>query len=54
MVGVAQRLAHWFVVPVVGGSNPLAHPKQNLYKKVLYPKGFFVSNYIDHAMRKSF
>ena len=26
MVGVVQRLEHWTVAPVVGGSNPLAHP----------------------------
>lgn len=27
MVGVAQRVEHWTVAPVVGGSNPLTHPK---------------------------
>ena len=26
MVSVVQRLEHWIVVPVVGGSSPLAHP----------------------------
>ena len=26
MVGVVQWLEHWTVAPVVGGSNPLAHP----------------------------
>ncbi len=27
MVGVAQRLERWIVVPEVGGSRPLTHPK---------------------------
>ncbi len=27
MVGVAQWVEHWTVAPVVGGSNPLTHPK---------------------------
>ena len=26
MVSVVQWLEHWIVVPVVGGSSPLAHP----------------------------
>lgn len=34
MVGVAQRLEHWTVAPVVGGSNPLTHPKANCKLKI--------------------
>ena len=45
MVGVAQLVEHWFVVPVVVGSSPIAHPnkkkkdimfskKNNLEKKI--------------------
>ena len=26
MVGVAQLVEHWFVVPVVVGSSPIVHP----------------------------
>jgi hypothetical protein len=26
MVGVAQLVEHWFVVPVVVGSIPIVHP----------------------------
>lgn len=26
MVGVAQLVEHWIVVPVAAGSNPVAHP----------------------------
>ena len=26
MVGVAQLVEHWTVVPMVGGSSPLTHP----------------------------
>ncbi len=30
MVGVAQWLEHWVVVPAVAGSTPVTHPKKNL------------------------
>jgi hypothetical protein len=28
MVGVAQLVEHWLVVPVVAGSSPVVHPMQ--------------------------
>ena len=35
MVGVAQLVEHWFVVPVVVGSSPIAHPKK---KDIMFSK----------------
>jgi hypothetical protein len=28
MVGVAQLVEHWLVVPVVAGSSPVVHPME--------------------------
>ena len=36
MVGVAQLVEHWFVVPVVVGSSPIAHP--NKKKDIMFSK----------------
>jgi hypothetical protein len=31
MVGVAQLVEHWLVVPVVAGSSPVVHPMQRMW-----------------------
>ena len=31
MVGVAQLVEHWLVVPVVAGSSPVVHPMQSMW-----------------------
>jgi hypothetical protein len=35
MVGVAQLVERWIVVPVAEGSNPSTHPKAWLYAMAL-------------------
>ena len=43
MVGVAQLVEPWIVIPVVVGSSPIVHPKSRQKKRLPQGAAFFVS-----------
>jgi hypothetical protein len=59
MVGVAQWLEHWIVVPVVGGSSPLPHPlltgkiatEEEILRRILFNTKTIKQDYMDRIFK---